>query len=290
MDIKVYLLNSFGINKSSGNTAGVVLDSENLSDIQKKEIAARIGFSETAFVEQSDKANFKVTFFTPKEEVNLCGHATIAVYSLLLELGQIKAGEFIQELKAGVLKVSVEKDGKVIMDQSLPKFSDTVSKEEVAGVLGVNVKDILSTNLIPQIVSTGLRDIIVPISSKEVLDKITPNLTAISALNKKTETVGIHAFTFDVVNPEAIANSRNLAPLYGIDEDPATGSSTGALACYLYKNQMLSKFENLIFEQGYSMDNPCEISVSLKVDGGKITRVRVGGKASLFEEKNLEIS
>lgn len=290
MTVKTYLLNSFGVNQDDGNPAGVVLNAEKLSDIQKKEIAAKIGFSETAFVEKSDKANFKVTFFTPTEEVDLCGHATIATYSLLLKLGQIKPGEFTQELKAGILKVSVEKDSKVIMDQSLPIFSDPVSPEEVASILGVSVNDISSTNLIPQILSTGLRDIIVPISSREILNKIVPNLKAMSSLNKKTDTIGFHIFTFDVVNSKATANSRNFAPLYGINEESATGSSTGALACYIYKyGRLKGNLENLVFEQGYSMNKPSEIIVSLNVDTGKITRVRVGGKASLFEEKNLVI-
>ncbi len=81
----VYLLKSFGVDEMGGNPAGVVLDANNLSDEQKKAISKAINYSETAFVERSDKADYKVRFFTPTEEVDLCGHATIATYSLLFQ-------------------------------------------------------------------------------------------------------------------------------------------------------------------------------------------------------------
>ncbi|PIY70200.1 PhzF family phenazine biosynthesis protein, partial [Candidatus Roizmanbacteria bacterium CG_4_10_14_0_8_um_filter_36_36] len=85
MKIKVYLLSAFGVSKNGGNPAGVVLNADSLTDNQKKAISKIVNYSETAFISSSDKADFKVTFFTPKDEVDLCGHATIATYSLLYQ-------------------------------------------------------------------------------------------------------------------------------------------------------------------------------------------------------------
>ena len=73
MNVKVYQLNSFAKTNEGGNPAGVVLDADSLSETQMGKIAAILGFSETAFAMQSGIADFKVRFFTPKEEVDLCG-------------------------------------------------------------------------------------------------------------------------------------------------------------------------------------------------------------------------
>ena len=76
MGVIVYTLYSFAKDNKGGNLAGVVLDADDLSDIQMLNIANQVGFSETAFVHKSNKATFKVRFFTPNSEVDLCGHAT----------------------------------------------------------------------------------------------------------------------------------------------------------------------------------------------------------------------
>ena len=144
MKVTVYLLSSFGVDHSGGNPAGVVLKADNLTDDQKKTIAKEVGFSETAFVQKSNKADFKVTFFTPVEEVALCGHATIATYALLFKKNLIKAGEYTQELNAGVLKVNISDDGIIVMDQTSPSLlNGAIEPEAVAKVLKIPVEWLL---------------------------------------------------------------------------------------------------------------------------------------------------
>lgn len=96
MKIKVFTLNSFAKINTGGNPAGVVLDAENLSENDMLTIANIVGFFETAFIQKSDKANFKVRFFTPTNEVDICGHATIATFFLLFKKGLIKQGNYSQ--------------------------------------------------------------------------------------------------------------------------------------------------------------------------------------------------
>jgi PhzF family phenazine biosynthesis protein len=63
--------------------AGVVWNSENLSEEQMREVAEKVGFNETAFPLKSNKADIRIRYFTPGHEINLCGHATMAtIYSL----------------------------------------------------------------------------------------------------------------------------------------------------------------------------------------------------------------
>ena len=81
--------------------------------------------------------------------------------------------------------------------------------------------------MIPQLISTGLPDIMMPVSSLEVLDRIEPDFPALSKLSERYEVVGVHAFTVNC--DDATCHVRNFAPLYDIDEEAATGTSNGAL-------------------------------------------------------------
>jgi PhzF family phenazine biosynthesis protein len=278
----VYTLKSFGIDRRGGNPAGVMLDAESLDDRSRQAIAASAGFSETAFVEKSDRADFKLRFFTPTDEVDLCGHATIAAYALLFQKEKISAGTYTQELKTGVLKVTVLDNGFVFMEQHVPEFSEMVDPARIQKICKMPLS---FSNLRPQIVSTGLRDIMLPVENRETLFSLAPNLDVLSKLNRETHSVGMHAFTLDTLHPDSVAHCRNFAPLFGIPEEAATGSSMGALACYLFKNGALDgrNVEMMRFEQGYSMDQPSEIFVTLKTAGSEIKEVFVGGKAVLVE-------
>lgn len=79
--VHVYVMSAFSKDNKGGNKAGVVLNREELSVSQKMEIAKELGYSETAFVTDSDVADYKIEYFTPTDEVPLCGHATIATFS-----------------------------------------------------------------------------------------------------------------------------------------------------------------------------------------------------------------
>jgi PhzF family phenazine biosynthesis protein len=279
-----YTSSAFAKIKKGGNPAGIVLDADGLNEALKQKLAARIGFSETAFIEKSTAADIKTTFFTPTAEVDLCGHATIAVFSLLFELGRIRAGKYCQETKAGILGVEVQKDGTIFMEQALPKFGDAVDAGEVARSLGMGPRSLLP-DLPAQIVSTGLCDIIVPVTS---LLNLKPDFNEIAAISKKYRAVGYHVFSLET-KYRATAHCRNFAPLFGIPEEAATGTSSGALACYLFKHGTISEEQarRLVFEQGYGMKRPSEILVRLDFKGHEIERVHVGGRATAAKKFEL---
>jgi PhzF family phenazine biosynthesis protein len=254
-----------------------------------KKIAKIIGYSETAFVSKSEGADFKVRFFTPQEEVDLCGHATIATFHTMAEQGRILPDKYTQETKAGVLQVEVKKDHTIMMNQNIPQFFEIVSKEEIADSLNISLNDMIE-ELPTQIVSTGLRDIIVPISNLETLSAIKPDFQKIAAVSQKYNAIGLHLFTLETLG-ESHAHTRNFAPLYGISEESATGTSNGALASYLFEYGEISREEatHLIIEQGYSMNKPSEIIIELETRKQSITGVKVGGRAISFAEVDVEI-
>lgn len=277
MTHQVYKLSAFPKEKHGGNKAGVVVYADALSTDQKQQIAAKIGFSETAFVSKSDIADFKVEFFTPNSEVDLCGHATIATFNQLRNLGIISTGIYTQETKVGVLELKVEEDF-VYMTQNTPLFLDEISFVKVNECFYGDID--VNPELPIQIVSTGIKEIFLPMRNQEELDHLLPNFEKIVKLSKELDVIGIHAFTLD---DEVDAYSRNFAPLVGIPEESATGTSNGALGCYLYRYQ--NQKNRYILRQGYSMNKPSEIITIVETEGDTITKVEVGGTAVLLEEE-----
>ncbi|MTK09453.1 MAG: PhzF family phenazine biosynthesis isomerase [Hungatella sp.] len=279
MKVNVYQLNSFAKTDEGGNPAGVVLDADSLSEKQMGKIAAILGFSETAFVMKSEKADFRVRFFTPKEEVDLCGHATIAAFYTMSYLGLLKPSKYKQETKAGILGIEINEDHSVMMNQSAPAFSEIIMKDELADSLNIDVSK-MQEDLPAQIVSTGLRDILIPVKSIKILNAMKPDMKKIKLISQKYSVVGYHVFTLESLYG-ANANCRNFAPLYEIPEESATGTSNGALGCYLYHYGKINAGQesSIVFEQGYSMNRPSEILVSLTVKEDEIHEVRVGGTA-----------
>ncbi len=289
MKINVYTLNSFAKTKEGGNPAGVVMNADSLSEEEMRKIAAVLGFSETAFVSHSNAADFKVRFFTPNEEVDLCGHATIATFYAMSSLNLLKQGKYKQETRAGILGIEIHNDNFVMMNQSIPVFSEVIDKGEIADSLNISTSQI-SDDLLVQVVSTGLRDIMVPVKSIEILDKLRPDMNKVKQISQKYNTIGYHVFSLESLYG-ANAYCRNFAPLYGIPEESATGTSSGALGCYLYRNGKINEEQvsNIIFEQGYSMKKPSEIRVSIAVKENEIVEVKVGGRGMNLSLKEVEL-
>jgi PhzF family phenazine biosynthesis protein len=277
MDIEVLLVNSFTANDKGGNPAGVVLNADKLSDEQKLKVAQAVGYSETAFVSSDDEVDFEVSFFTTTNEVDFCGHATLATFSIMYQMGILAAGDYIQRTKAGILPVAIDSDGKVLMNLQLPVKSGRFSYQEISAVIGVDCEVLASTNLPIEIISTGLADLIIPVPAG-YLDLIEPNDLAISDFCQKHDIVGFHVFELCKPGSVFTASCRNLAPLFGIPEESATGSASGALACYLAEHLSLSN--DYIFEQGRAMNCASVITASVGFQGEEIVSVQVGGVAN----------
>ncbi|WP_446899264.1 PhzF family phenazine biosynthesis protein [Clostridium sp. LBM24168] len=284
MKVKVYTLNSFAKTERGGNPAGVVLNADSLSKMEMQNISLKVGLSETAFVMKSKIADFKIKFFTTNSEVDLCGHATIGAFSLMMDKKIIKENTYTIETKIGVLNIECG-NNMIFMDQSKPQFYQIIDAKEVARSLNINEKDIIEDIPI-RVVSTGLKDIMIPVKSLKILYSINPDFHKISNISKNCNVIGYHVFTLETENL-ATASCRNFAPLYNIDEEAATGTSNGALSCYLYKYGIVSEnyARKMIFEQGYSMKRPSEILTSLSIKNNKICRVKVGGTALDIKEK-----
>lgn len=292
--VHVYVTSAFSKEGRGGNKAGVVLDRPDLSDQEKMAISKVLGYSETAFVTQSDKADYRLEYFTPTEEVPLCGHATIATFATLQLLGKLTKASNTIETKAGILHIYVDEDGMVMMQQNAPQYYELLEKEEVAPSMGLTDRmdgvqrcDLLGEPI--QIISTGLKDIILPVRDIQVLADLKPDFPAMTTFSREKQVVGVHAFAMPKGNSDneqtVDAICRNFAPLYGIDEESATGTASCALAGYMAK--YVNKKEIYVFEQGYSMDLPSRITVKVSYKEDDIDTIYVGGYGYLVEEKEI---
>lgn len=257
-----------------------------------RKTAAELRYSETAFIRRTGEKEFNIRYFTPAAEVDLCGHATIGSFCALADAGLINANSsYINDTLAGRLAIEVG-EGSVLMEMGKPEWIRSVEKpadlEELYGVMGLSaagqgcVKQGAkqdqkpAPDLIPELISTGLPDIMLPVADEEQLAAIHPDFPALSDLSARYEVVGVHAFT--VNTEDGAVHCRNFAPLYDIDEEAATGTSNGALTYYLYKNGLFTPEKKNVFIQGEAMDRPSRIESKLTetADGPVI---QVGGSA-----------
>ncbi|WJV17903.1 PhzF family phenazine biosynthesis protein [Rossellomorea marisflavi] len=283
--MKFFIVDAFTDVPFGGNPAGVVLVDE-MDESFMQLFARELGYSETAFVERKSDSSFHARFFTPNTEVDLCGHATIAAFTVLLDKGLVADGRsYIMKTGAGDITVHLS-NGRIMMEQAPPSLGDLFEDVvELAGLLGIEASYI-GGSLPPRAVSTGLMDLMVPVMSKLALDSINPDMKALAAYQKKHGLEGIHAFTLDTT--DALACSRNFSPLYGIDEESATGTASGAMTYYLYYYGVLTEFDK-VFRclQGENLQRPSVIKTVLTDPANP--RILVGGSGVLISEGIIRI-
>jgi trans-2,3-dihydro-3-hydroxyanthranilate isomerase len=245
-------------------------------------IANEMHFSETTFI-QSDKQNnggYNVRIFTPKLEVPFAGHPTLGTaYIIKKNLADKNAEEIILNLKVGQIPVTfgTRKDGKqtLWMKQIPAQFGKTYKKNFVTALLGIDEADIDSKYPIEE-VSTGLPFIIIPLNNLKAIKKTRINQNILPQIIETTK-AGILIFSPQTYDKKNRLNVRVFVDVYGISEDPATGSANGCLAAYLSKHEYFGK-ENIDIsvEQGFEMNRPSIINLKTEINGKNI-EVYVGG-------------
>lgn len=291
--MKFYIVDAFSDQIFAGNPAGVVLVDEK-NDFPSEEImrktAAELRYSETAFVKRIGEHEFHTRYFTPVAEVDLCGHATIGAFAVLLSEGFVELGEtYINHTLAGKLNIEISKEV-IYMDMGEPREIFTIDANEdiielyrIMGISDENQGVFNESKLLPQAISTGLPDIMLPVRDENQLNSIAPDFKALSKLSERYKVVGVHAFTVNTADGNI--HCRNFAPLYEIDEEAATGTSNGALTYYLYLNNMIEKGSVNQFIQGEAMGRPSKITSKLISD----KKIKIGGNAVILASGNINI-
>jgi trans-2,3-dihydro-3-hydroxyanthranilate isomerase len=278
----------------AGNPLAVFPDGTGLDAGTMQALAREMNLSETTFVLPSTSATRHIRFFTPSAEIPLAGHPTIGTWWMLAESGVVPikptgVTRVTQETGAGVLPVDIQAENgkvtRVVMTQAEPQFGDPVTPgARLAKALGGGV-GLLPRQPAPQVVSTALPQLMVPIKSLAKLRAL-PSGGAGMGLTSVLRALGSDCamcYTLETERPDANVHCRMFAPGLGVVEDPATGSAAGALGCYLVWHGQVRPHDGvarIVIEQGIEIGRPSLIHVEVAVgNGGEITAVRVGGEA-----------
>jgi trans-2,3-dihydro-3-hydroxyanthranilate isomerase len=285
-----------------GNQLAVVLDGRGLSTNLMQAIAHEMNFSETTFVLPAEQSgtDFRLRIFTPGSELPMAGHPTIGSAYALARAGVLDAGRdcFVFGLNVGPTPVSLTWEGSDLafawMTQPLPMFYEPVATPGAAGrAIGVPESAVTSANLPVQVVSCGVPYLLIPLATRQAVDAATsrPDAIATYCRSADIDASGVFLFSCERGDDEATVYSRMFAPELGVPEDPATGSASGPLGCYLVRHQVVAPEDagRIVNLQGVKMRRPSLMHIAIGVERDEIASVRVGGEAVLAGEGVLYV-
>ncbi len=296
--LRVYQIDSFTKNKFSGNPAGVVTNADGLTPQQMQRIARELNNSETAFIFSSSDEEYDVhvRFFTPKSEVPICGHATIAAhYARAIEM-QLGNTTVLQKTGAGILPVDIihtDSDYRIVMTQGeivIDKPLPIEYQYELLSALGIQQNDLRSDCPIA-IASTGHSKVMIGINDLKILHNLTPSFDKLSKLSGLINCNGYYVFTLHP-DEQPLVHGRMFAPAVGVAEDPVTGNANGPLGAYLIHYGVIqatgSEFSFEIV-QGEAIDRAGKMLVSVELTAGKPSKVKITGDAVIAFKTEIEI-
>lgn len=291
-ELGFYILDVFAEEKFAGNQLAVFRNAQGLSTETMQRIANEMHFSETTFIlsEEPRNGGFDVRIFTSLNEVPFAGHPTLGTaYVIRNFIANKERDKVILNLKAGQIPVSFKKNltGQEIawMRQNPPVFGKPFSIEQLAQVLQLN-EECFNKDYPIQEVSTGMPFMIVPLKTLEAVRNARVNL---SNLRKMANEVhgGILVFCPEAYHKDNDLNVRVFVDLFGIPEDPATGSGNGCLAGYLSHYRYFGSDKvDVRVEQGYEIKRPSLLLLKAQAKGDQI-EVVVGGKVVLVAKGEL---
>lgn len=283
-----------------GNQLAVFPEPGALTGEQMQTVAREMNFSESTFVlPAGGGGDVRMRIFTPGSELPIAGHPTIgSTFALAIE-GVIATGrrDFVFELGVGPTPVTLEWEDRTLafawMSMPLPTFGATIEdRDALARAMGVEPGD-LARGLPAQLVSCGVPYVLVPMVSRAAVDAVSIERQAFARCCRDAGLEETPAFFFTTAGAsgDETVYSRMIAPAFGIAEDPATGSASGPLGCYLVQHGVVTadRADALVSLQGVAMGRPSRIHIAIDGAPGAITGVRVGGQAVLVGRGELTI-
>ncbi|WP_327283176.1 MULTISPECIES: PhzF family phenazine biosynthesis isomerase [unclassified Streptomyces] len=280
MTTEVLRYTAFSADPAGGNPAGVVLDASGLDDARMLEIAADLGYSETAFLTAPPHGlggepgrAFTLRFFSPKAEVSFCGHATVATSVALAE--RIGPGELVFATPAGTVPVSVtatDEGLRAVLTSVEPHVEDVAPDDlaEALAALDWPQAD-LDPAFPPRIAYAGNRHLVLGAGTRARLADLAYDFPRLEALMQRLDLT-----TVQLVHRAgpALFDVRDPFPVGGVVEDPATGAAAAAFGAYARELGLVPADAVLTLHQGEDMGRPGVLTVELRAGD---PRVRVGG-------------
>lgn len=300
MKLDFVTVDVFTDRRFGGNPLAVVLNGNKLTTEQMQSIAAEFNLAETTFVlpSKSSAHTAEVRIFTPRAELPFAGHPNIGTAFVLARLGSVNGSvvsdPIVFEEKAGLVRLDLIKDGSLVVGarlaapQPLVRGED-ISLDVVATACSIDVKDIETDNHSPCIASCGIPFVLVELKARSCLAAARPRSEIFSGHLRTDRVTGILLYAFD--NERGVdIQARMFAPLYGILEDPATGSANAALAGFLASLRSEADLTlHLRIAQGVEMGRPSLLEAIAEKRNGQVARMWIGGRCVAIMRGTLEL-
>jgi trans-2,3-dihydro-3-hydroxyanthranilate isomerase len=278
MKVPFQTVDVFTDRKFGGNPLAVFPDAQGLTGEQMQSIAAEFNLAETTFVlpPKDPQNTAHVRIFTPKSELPFAGHPNVGTAFVLALMGRAKGDRLVFEEKAGLVPLDLTRQNGTVIAARLAApqpltLVETVAPEIVAQAVGLKPADIVGE---PVIASTGNNFLFAELRSRELLKAASYNIEAFRKHLPMERTIGVHLY---VTAPEI--QSRMFAPLFGVPEDPATGSANVTLIGLLaLRDPRPDLTLDRTIGQGVDMGRPSVLEATAEKKAGKVVATHIGGR------------
>jgi trans-2,3-dihydro-3-hydroxyanthranilate isomerase len=280
-----------------GNGCVVVHGAEDITIADRLALVKETSLAECAYLVPSEKADFGVRYYLADKEIPMAGHPTIATVASLLDRGLVDlaggSAHFSLEVGAGVMPIEVSSVGgatTISMTQAKPEFGTIHDTAVVAAIYGLTAEDIV---LPPQTVSTGTPFCITVLRDKDALKRAVLDVDALNefrAVDGHTRADMMEPFlvTLGGITDAGDTFSRLLLAPPSLPEDPFTGSATGCMGAYLWKNGLIDA-PTFIAEQGHWLGRPGQATVEALGLRSDCTGVIVSGQGRIMMRGTLSL-
>jgi trans-2,3-dihydro-3-hydroxyanthranilate isomerase len=290
MKLEFTTVDVFTDRKFGGNPLAVVTNAQGLSTEQMQAIAAEFNLAETTFVlPPKDAAHTaEVRIFTPKAEMPFAGHPNVGTAFVLARAGEshgraISGDRLVFEEKAGLVPLDITREQGTVVAARLAApqmltLGDEIPADIVAAICGLEADQIETRTHRPIIASCGNNFVFAEVKSRAALALAAVRSDLLAKHVPMARAVGVHLYA--PANEHGVEiQSRMFAPLFGVPEDPATGSANvvliGLLA-HLRPEADLALSKTI--GQGFDMGRPSILEASAEKAGGKVTATHIGGR------------
>jgi trans-2,3-dihydro-3-hydroxyanthranilate isomerase len=276
----------FTTTKFGGNPLAVLPDARGLATEQMQAIAAEFNYAETTFVlpPQDAAHTAQVRIFTPRAEMPFAGHPNVGTAFVLATEAKTALKEpILFEEKAGLVRLNLIKDGGAIVGARLNppqplRRGASLAPDVVAAACSLDAADIETANHTPCLASCGVGFVFAELKTRAALGQAQPRTEVFATHVKPAAATGILLYVRQR-SGEADIQARMFAPLYGVPEDPATGSANVALAGLLASLRPERDVTlNLRIAQGVDMGRPSLLEAAAEKRDNEITAMSIGGR------------
>jgi trans-2,3-dihydro-3-hydroxyanthranilate isomerase len=302
MKLDFVTVDVFTDRRFGGNPLAVLSDARGLSTEQMQSIAAEFNLAETTFVlPPKDSAHTaQVRIFTPKAEMPFAGHPNVGTAFVLARAGvchgrKITGDRLVFEEKAGLVPLDLTREQGTVVAARLAApqklaLGDELAPETVAEICSLDAGDIEARTHRPVIASCGNNFVFAEVKSRAALAKATVRTDMLARHVPMARAVGIHLYCHAKEQGVEI-QSRMFAPLYGVPEDPATGSANivliGLLAHFRPEADLtLSK----TIGQGFDMGRPSILEGTATKKAGRVVDTYIGGRCVPMLSGTIDIT